>query len=66
VADRPAVSLTSSPSSSTCTGWVGCTNVNAGFFEDATAAAPELAPVGATPPTSAAAGIDTSTRVPLA
>ncbi|HZV25077.1 MAG TPA: hypothetical protein VFG00_02195 [Acidothermaceae bacterium] len=57
-------SLTSSGSSSTWTGWVGYTNVNAGFFDGA--AASELAPVGAAPPTSAAAGIDTSTRVPLA
>jgi hypothetical protein len=59
-----AVALRSSGSSSTWTGCVGCTNVNAGFCKGA--AAPELVPVGAGPPISAAAGIETSTRVPLA
>jgi hypothetical protein len=64
MAARPAASLTSSDSSSTWTGWVGCTNVNAGFVDGG--AAPELVLVGAGPPTSAAGGMETATRVPLA
>ena len=64
MAAGPAVSLTSSDSSSTWTGWVGCTNVNASCCSGA--AALEPVPVGAGPPILAAAGIDTATRVPLA
>jgi hypothetical protein len=64
VAGRAAASVTSSDSSSTSTGWVGWTNINVDFFDGV--AAPELVPVGVGPPISAAAGMDTSTRVPLA
>ena len=60
----PAVALTSSDSSSTWTGWVGYTKVNAGSWGGAATA--EFVPVGVGPPISAAAGIETATRVPLA
>jgi hypothetical protein len=64
VAGRSVVSLTSSDLSSTSTGWVGCTSVNADVLNGADA--PEVVLVGVGPPISAATGIDTSTRVPLA